>query len=235
MSTLKTATRPQRSRIGIAIAAALGLLSSGTLMAQQASTTAAPPAQNATDDAQAKAKAGEKPTELDAVLVTAGKRVENIRDVPSSISVISEDEIENLHATQLSDFQALVPGLYVSTNGAPGKTQVSLRGVAPLSSGATVGTYLDETPLGSSGIYQAANFFALDLLPYDISRIEVLRGPQGTLYGAGSMGGLVKYVTVAPDLQNKRIPHWRWPVQCLRFGRPGLGRALRRQHSAGGR
>ena len=114
--------------------------------------------------------------------------------------MISEEQIENLHATQLSDFQALVPGLYVSTNGAPGKTQVSLRGVAPLSSGATVGTYLDETPLGSSGIYQAANFFALDLLPYDIARIEVLRGPQGTLYGAGSMGGLIKYVTVAPDL-----------------------------------
>jgi len=205
MSTLKMATRPRHTRIGIAIAAALGLLSSGTLMAQDASTTAPAPAQSATDDAAAKAKPGEKPTELEAVLVTAGKRIENIREVPSSISVISEDEIENLHATQLSDFQALVPGLYVSTNGAPGKTQLSLRGVAPLSSGATVGTYLDETPLGSSGIYQAANFFALDLLPYDIARIEVLRGPQGTLYGAGSMGGLVKYVTVAPDLVNKEF------------------------------
>ena len=104
MSTLKTATRPRHSRIGIAIAAALGLLSSGAVMAQQASATAAPPAQNATDDAAAKAEPGEKATELDAVLVTAGKRIENIREVPSSISVISQDEIENLHATQLSDF-----------------------------------------------------------------------------------------------------------------------------------
>ena len=125
MSTLKTATRPRHSRIGIAIAAALGLLSSGAVMAQQASTTTAPPAQNATDDAAAKAAPGEKATELEAVLVTAGKRIENIREVPSSISVISQEEIENLHATQLSDFEALVPGLYVSTNGAPGKTQVS--------------------------------------------------------------------------------------------------------------
>ena len=75
-----------------------------------------------------------------------------------------------------------------------------MRGVAPLSSGSTVGTYVDETPLGSSGLYQPANLFALDLLPYDIDRIEVLRGPQGTLYGAGAMGGLIKYVTVKPDL-----------------------------------
>jgi outer membrane receptor protein involved in Fe transport len=192
MKTLKPTRLPRRSPLVIAVAGALVLLSAGTAVAQQ--TTTPPPA-----DVQPDAAADEATT-LDTVTVTANKRAENIREVAASISVINEEKIENLHATQLSDFQALVPGLYVSTNGAPGKTQLSLRGVAPLSSGATVGTYLDETPLGSSGIYQAANFFALDLLPYDIGRIEVLRGPQGTLYGAGSMGGLVKYVTVKPDL-----------------------------------
>jgi outer membrane receptor protein involved in Fe transport len=192
MKTLKPTRLPRRSPLVIAVAGALVLLMSGTAAAQQATT---PPPADVQPDA-----AADEATTLDTVTVTANKRAENIREVAASISVINEEKIENLHATQLSDFQALVPGLYVSTNGAPGKTQLSLRGVAPLSSGATVGTYLDETPLGSSGIYQAANFFALDLLPYDIGRIEVLRGPQGTLYGAGSMGGLVKYVTVKPDL-----------------------------------
>ncbi len=195
MNTLKTNARPRHSRIGLAIAAALGLFS-GVTMAQDA-PAAQPTAKDAASD-----PAVAKVTELETVLVTANKRVENVREVASSISVIGKEEIENQHATQLSDFQASVPGLYVNSNGSPGKTNVSLRGVAALSSGATVGTYLDETPLGSSGIYQAANFFALDLLPYDIGRIEVLRGPQGTLYGAGSMGGLVKYVSIAPDLGN---------------------------------
>lgn len=199
MNRLKSATRPQVSRMGIAIAAALGLLSGSTVMAQQ-STTATPAA-----PAGEEAPADGKVVELDAVMVTANKRVENIREVPSSISVIGQEELESLHVTQLSDLQARVPGLFVTGAGSPGKTGVSLRGVQALSSGATVGTYIDETPLGSSGIYQAANFFALDLLPYDIGRVEVLRGPQGTLYGAGSMGGLVKYVTVAPDLGNQEI------------------------------
>ncbi len=178
----------RRSPLAVVIIGTLAMAAAGSAFAQEA---AAPSGSGATD--------------LDKVVVTANKRSENIREVPSSISVITAESIQNRGATQLSDFQATVPGLYINSNGSPGKTQVSLRGVSPLSSSATVGTYLDETPLGSSGIYQAANFFALDLLPYDISRIEVLRGPQGTLYGASAMGGLVKYVSVAPDLENQEF------------------------------
>ncbi|MBU8976067.1 TonB-dependent receptor [Lysobacter sp. MMG2] len=171
----------RRSPLAVVVAATLAMAVAAPALAQQAAT------------------------DLDKVVVTANKRSENIREVPSSISVITAEAIENQHATQLSDFQATVPGLYISSNGSPGQTQVSLRGVSPLSSSATVGTYLDETPLGSSGIYQAANFFALDLLPYDINRIEVLRGPQGTLYGASAMGGLVKYVSTPPDTENREF------------------------------
>ncbi|QSX73964.1 TonB-dependent receptor [Lysobacter arenosi] len=184
MSSTRTSMRTlRRSPLAMVITGTLAMAVAGSAFAQDAASAG-----------------GHSATELDKVVVTANKRSENIREVPSSISVITEESIENAHATQLSDFQATVPGLYISTNGSPGKTKVSLRGVSPLSSSATVGTYLDETPLGSSGIYQAANFFALDLLPYDIGRIEVLRGPQGTLYGASAMGGLIKYVSVAPDL-----------------------------------
>ena len=138
MNTFKTAARPRHSRIGIAIAAALGLFS-GVAMAQDA-PAAQPTAKDAATDQPA-----EKVTELETVLVTANKRVENVREVASSISVIGKEEIENQQATQLSDFQASVPGLFVNSNGSPGKTTVSLRGVSPLSSGATIGTYLDET------------------------------------------------------------------------------------------
>ena len=74
-----------------------------------------------------------------------------------------------------------------------------MRGIAALSPGSTVGTYVDETPVGSNSLYQQATLFALDLLPYDIDSIEVLRGPQGTLYGAGAMGGLIKYTMKKPD------------------------------------
>src|SRR5690606_31232295 len=106
---------------------------------------------------------------------------------------------ENMGANSLTDYADLVPGLQVQDSGAPGMTSVSIRGIAALSSGATVATYIDEVPVRSSGIYQAANIFNLDLLRYDISPTEVLRGPQGTLYGAGAIGGLLKYVTREPD------------------------------------
>ncbi|MBB1086888.1 TonB-dependent receptor [Lysobacter sp. SG-8] len=182
--TIPKPNRPfRRTPLVAAVACALAL--GGPAMAQQA---------DATDGA-----VRDDAVELDAVLVTANKRVENIREVPSAISVIDGARIERSSATQLSDFADYAPGLNVSSDGTPGKTTVTMRGIAPLSSGATVGTYIDETPVGSSGLYQAATIFALDLLPYDIDRVEVLRGPQGTLYGAGSMGGLLKYVTVTPD------------------------------------
>jgi iron complex outermembrane receptor protein len=143
---------------------------------------------------------GSSATNLDTVVVTANKRVENIRDVGASISVIGERQLQNIGAVSLSDYAAFIPGLQVQNDGSPGLTRVSLRGVAALSSGATVATYIDEVPVGSSGIYQGASTLMLDLLPYDISRVEVLRGPQGTLYGAGAIGGLLKYVTREPDL-----------------------------------
>ncbi len=149
--------------------------------------------------------ASEEAVMLDSVVVTANKRVENVRDVGASISVIGERQLENMSASSLTDYAALIPGMQVQSSGTPGLTSVSLRGISTLSSGATVATYIDEVPVGSSGIYQSAGSLMLDLLPYDISRVEVLRGPQGTLYGAGAIGGLLKYVTRAPDLVNEEF------------------------------
>jgi len=137
---------------------------------------------------------------LGEVIVTAQKRTENMQDVPVSISVVEGSRFVFSGANQLTDFSAFVPGMQVDSGGTPGQVTVSLRGITPLSSSATVGTYIDDGPVGSSGIYNSTNALSFELMPYDIERIEVLRGPQGTLYGASSIGGLLKYVTLAPSL-----------------------------------
>ncbi|MGI9087516.1 MAG: TonB-dependent receptor [Chthoniobacterales bacterium] len=144
-------------------------------------------------------------SETERVVVTANKREEDVREVPASITAFDDVQLENLHATSLSDYAAYIPSLQVDSIGAPGRTTIALRGIAALSSGSTVGTYIDETPVGSSGLYQTAVAFQLDLLPYDIRRVEVLRGPQGTLYGANSIGGLIKYVTIDPSLTTREF------------------------------
>ena len=137
-----------------------------------------------------------------AIVITAQKREERLQDVPISISVVSGEQMVESGASQLSDYAAYVPGLQVDNAGSPGRSTLSLRGVAPIGPSATVGIYLDDAPVGSSGIYNRGQVFTLDLMPYDIQRLEVLRGPQGTLYGASSIGGLLKYVTVQPDLND---------------------------------
>jgi iron complex outermembrane recepter protein len=139
------------------------------------------------------------PKEIAEVLVTAQKREERLIDTPQSVSVLSADDIARLGATQLRDFASTIPGLTYTTAGA-GFTQISLRGVTTGSDvGSTVGIYIDEVPYGSSSSFVQGGHHALDVGLFDLDRIEVLRGPQGTLYGASTMGGLLKYVSKKPD------------------------------------
>ena len=142
---------------------------------------------------------------LEEVVVTAQKRSENLQDVPASVSAVGEDQLARLHVTQLNDYAAYMPGINVTGGGSPGQTMITLRGIAPVGPGSVVGTYIDETPLGASSNYARATEFGLDLMPYDIERVEILRGPQGTLYGAGSMGGLLKYVLRDPSTEELEL------------------------------
>jgi iron complex outermembrane recepter protein len=137
---------------------------------------------------------------LGTIIVTAEKRSEDIQNVPMSIGVVDESQLANQHLTQLSDIAGYLPGFTVVNGGSPGQASLGLRGIAPLSAGSTVATYIDETPLGTSSNYGGGSSRVLDLLPYDFQSIEVLRGPQGTLYGASSLGGVLRYVTKQPDL-----------------------------------
>jgi iron complex outermembrane recepter protein len=140
---------------------------------------------------------------LDEIVVTAQKKSENLQNVPISIEVLDSEKIENLHIANLDDYVKYSPSIsYVrgegqGGNGQPGSSHVYIRGVV---SGGTnhsgsqpsVGTYLDEEPVTTID-------GTVDVHIYDIQRIEVLEGPQGTLYGASSQSGTVRIITNKPD------------------------------------
>jgi iron complex outermembrane receptor protein len=143
---------------------------------------------------------------LEEIVVTAQKRAEKLLDVPASVSAISGDRLQSLQVNSLSDLANYVSGLSVSAGGAPGFRTIVLRGLSTSYSNATtgplVGTYVDDLPVGNSTAGARGAMYGLDLNPYDVDRVEVIKGPQGTLYGANTMGGLVKYVLRKPDLAN---------------------------------
>ena len=157
-------------------------------------------AATSTDGGAGDSSAGE--LGLQEVVVTAQKRTERIKDVPMSISQISGDALEMQESNSLAASVSAVPGVNVNDGGTPGQTQITIRGISMGSTinGSLVGTYIDDAPVGSSSPFMLASNLALDLLPYDLDRLEILRGPQGTLYGASTMGGLVKYVLKDPSL-----------------------------------
>lgn len=139
-------------------------------------------------------------TKLGTVVVTANKRSERLQEVPMAVSALQGLQLERESAVNFSDYATRVPGLNVISNG-QGWTQLVLRGITSGSGqgNATVGTYIDDAPYGSSTVYAAGGVLTPDIDPDDLQRIEVLRGPQGTLYGSNTLGGLVKFVTTPPD------------------------------------
>ena len=162
----------------------------------QRTNSQSPALENSTSNSQDSSKKAE----LTEIVVTAQKREERLLDVPQSVSVVSADDIANLGATQFSDFANTVPGLSFTTLGV-GQNQITLRGVTSggNDNSPTVAVYIDEVPYGSSTPFALAGRYGLDAGLFDLDRVEVLRGPQGTLYGASSIGGIVKYVTNPPD------------------------------------
>jgi outer membrane receptor protein involved in Fe transport len=135
----------------------------------------------------------------DEIVVTAQKREQTLIDVPQSISVVSGDLLERSQANNFQDFLNHVPGLQLN-QATPGAGRLVLRGLNTGGVASTVGVYVDETPFGSSTALANGAVLAGDFDTFDIARVEVLRGPQGTLYGASTLGGLIKYVTNAPKL-----------------------------------
>jgi iron complex outermembrane receptor protein len=146
-------------------------------------------------------------TDPGEIIVTAQKKSENIQSVPLTVRAVSSQTLTNLGAKQLGDYAATIPGLQVDTGGAPGLQTITIRGISTgnLYGSSTTAVYVDDVPIGSSSAYAYGGNFGLDVLPYDLSRVEVLEGPQGTLYGASSMGGLLKYVLTTPSLSTDSV------------------------------
>lgn len=137
---------------------------------------------------------------LEEIVVTAEKRESTVQATPIAMTALSAGDLSEQNITSIQDLVGAIPGISLRTAG-PGQTEYEMRGLA--SSGgsvATVGFYLDETPLSASAVALNGRT-VIDADLFDLNRTEVLRGPQGTLYGAGSMGGTIKLVTNPPKLQ----------------------------------
>ena len=134
------------------------------------------------------------------ITVTAQKRETRLQETPASINALTGSTLENAAIYGLNDLAKVVPGLVITDNG-PGQRRVSLRGIRSPGE-AQVAIYYDEAPLaGAPGTTSDSGGNQGDLQLFDVERIEVLRGPQGTLYGASSMGGTVRVIYKKPDGQ----------------------------------
>jgi outer membrane receptor protein involved in Fe transport len=136
---------------------------------------------------------------LTEIVVTAEKRASTVQDTPISMTAMTGELMQQEGITNLTGVIAAVPGISVRTAG-PGQTELEMRGLSSSGGAApTVGFYLDDYPLTPPAAALNGKV-VVDPDLYDLNRVEVLRGPQGTLYGSGSMGGTVKLVTNAPQL-----------------------------------
>jgi iron complex outermembrane receptor protein len=147
------------------------------------------------------AVAQEEPTALGEITVTARKRAESLQDVPFAISARTGENLQAVGAQNIEDVSRNVAGLSVQNLG-PGQSQVGIRGISAgkidrdlAGVKEQVGVYMDESVISLS-------LFTPDLDLYDLNRVEVLRGPQGTLFGSGSLAGTVRYISNQPDLSD---------------------------------
>jgi iron complex outermembrane recepter protein len=184
------------------------LLSSAALVAVGIGAPAAAQTAQPQGQTEAQAQQQQPPAQQDqsvndensqAIVVTAQKRAQVLLDVPASVTVVGGDTLERQQAKSFQDYLSLVPGFSINGNTA-GVTRITLRGANTGGVASTVAIFMDDVPFGSSTGLANGSILSGDFDPFDLNRIEVLRGPQGTLYGASSFGGVLRYITNAPKL-----------------------------------
>jgi iron complex outermembrane recepter protein len=155
--------------------------------------------------AQTAEKAASAAGGLDEIVVTATRREERLQDVPISVSAFSQTKLDSQGLKNIDDLSRLSPGVTFSRNGTGSSanyndenSDISIRGIDSAVGASTTAVYLDETPVQSRHI----GFGAINVFPqlFDVERVEVLRGPQGTLFGAGAEGGAVRFITPSPNM-----------------------------------
>ncbi len=178
-------TSPGNLRLLVAVAA-MGQMTSTFALAQQAAAPAA-----------------DSSGQLEEVVVTAQKRTENLTKVPASISVLSGAALKEQHIDNFQDITRDIPGVSFGAGSTvsggpvgPGTTNINIRGISSVSGSSTVSVYLDELSITQGNLYDGS----AEPKFLDFDRVEVLRGPQGTLFGASSMGGNLRFISNKPDL-----------------------------------
>ena len=138
--------------------------------------------------------------QLQQVVVTATRRAEAISKVPMSVSALTQANMDIRGIKDITDVAKFTPGVYIDNSGT---NNISIRGIASTGGAGTTGIYIDDTPIQM----RALAFNPDEALPeaFDLERVEVLRGPQGTLFGAGSEGGTVRYITTPPSLTQTSV------------------------------
>ena len=167
--------------------------------------------------AQRGAQAADNVTEIEEVTITATRREESLSKVPISVSSIGAAEMDSRGVKEFADLIRLTPGVNLTGDSATGANQIAIRGISSSAGSATTGIYIDDTPVQVTNLgFGAANAF-----PglFDVDRVEVLRGPQGTLFGAGSEGGTVRFITTQPKLDRTSV-YARGEIGTLSHGSP---------------
>ena len=151
--------------------------------------------------------------ELEEVVVTATRREESLSKVPVSVSAFTAEKMDAIGVKSIADVARFTPGL---SFGANQTNDISIRGISSNAGAGTTGIYIDDTPIQ---IRSLGGFNNDDALPaiFDLERVEVLRGPQGTLFGAGSEGGTVRYITPQPSL-TRYSSYGRAEVSFTKYG-----------------
>jgi len=141
--------------------------------------------------------------ELEVVYVTAQKYAERLQDVPVPVTAVTSEALVESGQLSVEDYYTRVPGLNYSVSGEGGQSTIAIRGITTGGdTNPTVGIVIDDIPYGSTvAAGTGYGVSVADIDPGDLERVEILRGPQGTLYGASSMGGLLKFVTKDPSTE----------------------------------
>ena len=170
------------------------------MMRQASNSTADQPFQARKSDTSGESESVEGDG-LREVIVTAQKREERLQDVPVPVTAITADTLVEANQLRIQDYYSSVPGLSMTSQG-NGDVTLAIRGITTgYATNPSVGVTIDDVPYGSSSLLSNGSIYLPDIDPSDLARIEVLRGPQGTLYGASSIGGLLKFVTADPSTQ----------------------------------
>ena len=137
------------------------------------------------------------PDAIQDIIVTSERRSESVQKVPISVSTLSGAELQDRHIDSIEDIARVTPSVSFNAGATPGLDVITIRGVSSTSGSSTIGVYLDDVSIGVPNLF-GDGFVEPQL--FDLERVEVLKGPQGTLYGASSEGGTVRYITRAPNM-----------------------------------